>query len=146
MDTFKKKVQIRVYVLSLLAIGVILLYIGFMFFRPHLPILNSFAKGFHQGIFLGLELAIIGFLVRNAKALKNDEATKKLYIEEGDERTGLIIKNAASLGTSVAFTGLAVATAVAGFINITVFVTLLSTLLFMLVLFFSLWGYFAKRS
>lgn len=145
MKAFKKKVQTRIWIFSLLAVGVVLLYIGFLIYRPQLPVLSSFVKGFHQGIFLGLEVIIVGFLVRNVRAIKSEDALRKLHIEETDERTGQIIQNAATLGISIVLFGLALATAVAGFFNMIAFLTLLGTLLFMLILFFSLWGYYAKR-
>ncbi|WP_172194794.1 hypothetical protein [Saccharibacillus qingshengii] len=145
METFKKKVRIRIRVLWVLAAGIALIYAGFMFYRFELPVLNSFTKGFHQGIFFGLELIIIGFLVQYIRSSKSEEALKKMYIKENDEREGAIIRSAAALGTSIAFVGIAVATVIAGFLDTTAFITLLSTLLFMLIVFFSLWGYYGKR-
>ncbi len=145
MEPFKRKLRLRIRVLTLLAVAVALIYAGFMIYRSELPVLNSFIKGFHHGIFFGLELIILGFLVQYVKASKSEEATRKLQISENDERTGLILQKAASLGTSVAFFGIGTATIVAGFLNTVAFVTLLGTLLFVLIVFFSMWGYFAKR-
>lgn len=145
METLKKKIQMRIRVLSVLAVGVALIYLGFMFYRSELPVLNSFTRGFHQGIFFGLELIIFGFLMQYRRASRSEEALKKMHIEENDEREGLIIRSAASLGISIAFIGIAVATVIAGFLNTVAFITLLSTLMFMLIVFFSLWSYYGKR-
>lgn len=145
MDIFKKKVRVRIRALIVLAVAVALIYAGFMFYRSELPILNSFTKGFHQGIFFGLELIILGFLVMNIKGSKSDEALKKMYIEENDERYGLIVQKTASMTALLMFPALGVATVVAGFLNAAVFFALLGVLLFMLVLFYSIWAYFARR-
>ncbi|MDO3408284.1 hypothetical protein QWJ34_00735 [Saccharibacillus sp. CPCC 101409] len=146
MDLFHQKVRTRIRVLTALAVGVALIYAGFMLYRSELPILNSFTKGFHQGIFFGLELVILGFLAQNIKGSRNDAALKKMRIEENDERFGLIIQKTASMTALVMFAALGVATVIAGFLNAAVFFSLLGALLFMVVLFYSMWIYFAKRN
>lgn len=146
MDTFHQKVRTRIRVLAVLAVGVALIYTGFMLYRSELPILNSFTKGFHQGIFFGLELVILGFLVQNIKGSRSDAALKKMQIEENDERFSLIIQKTASVTALVMFAALGVATVIAGFLNAAVFFSLLGALLFMVVLFYGLWVYFAKRN
>ncbi|OWR28704.1 hypothetical protein CDO73_17555 [Saccharibacillus sp. O23] len=123
-----------------------MIYTGFMLYRSELPILNSFTKGFHQGIFFGLELVILGFLVQNIRGSRSDAALKKMHIEENDERFSLIIQKTASMTALAMFAALGVATVIAGFLDAAVFFALLGALLFMVILFYVLWIYFAKRN
>ncbi|WP_143536148.1 hypothetical protein [Saccharibacillus sp. O23] len=146
MDTFQQKVRTRIRLLAVLAVGVALIYTGFMLYRSELPILNSFTKGFHQGIFFGLELVILGFLVQNIRGSRSDAALKKMHIEENDERFSLIIQKTASMTALAMFAALGVATVIAGFLDAAVFFALLGALLFMVILFYVLWIYFAKRN
>lgn len=146
MDTFQQKVRTRIIVLTILAAAVALIYAGFMLYRSELPILNSFTKGFHQGVFFGLELVILGFLVQNIKGSRSETALKKMHIEENDERFSLIIQKTASMTALVMFAALGVGTVIAGFLNAAVFFAMLGSLLFMVILFYSMWVYFAKRN
>ncbi|CAM4304553.1 hypothetical protein [Saccharibacillus endophyticus] len=146
MHTFRQKVRTRIIVLTVLAMAVALIYTGFMLYRSELPILNSFTKGFHQGIFFGLELVILGFLAQNIKGSRSEAALKKMQIEENDERFSLIIQKTASMTCLVMFAALGVATVIAGFLNAAVFFALLGALLFMVILFYAMWIYFAKRN
>jgi len=146
MHTFQQKVRTRIIVLTVLAVAVALIYTGFMLYRSELPILNSFTKGFHQGIFFGLELVILGFLVQNIKGSRSEASLKKMQIEENDERFSLIIQKTASMTCLTMFAALGVATVIAGFLNAAVFFALLGTLLFMVILFYAMWIYFAKRN
>lgn len=79
------------------------------------------------------------------KVRNNETELKKMYIEENDERTGLILRNASTLGMSVILMGLGVAAIVSGFFSATVFSTLMACLLFILFVFFGLWAYYAKK-
>lgn len=146
MENFKTKVQKRTRVLSVLMVITALLFAGLFFYRDQLPVLPSFIKGFHQGAFVGLEIVLLSFLLVNRKAAKNEDALKKLYIEENDERTSSILQQGSTLAMSILFFGLGLATVVAGFFNPVVFFTLMGVLLFVLVLFFSLWMYYAKKT
>ncbi|MDF2923985.1 MAG: hypothetical protein K0R57_2899 [Paenibacillaceae bacterium] len=145
MDNYRTKVQNRINILSLVAVGTALIYTVLTLYRDHLPDIPSFINGFHSGAFFGLELIVILFIVKFFRVRKNDAALKKLHIEENDERTGLIIQKAGSLGMVIVLVGLTVATIISGFFNTFIFFTLLGALLFILLVFYSLWIYFAKK-
>lgn len=85
------------------------------------------------------------FLAKYIKASKNDAELKKLYIEENDERSVVIIQNASLLSIVMILVGLAIASVIAGFFNSLIFYTLLATLLFVLIVFFSVWKYYTKK-
>lgn len=145
MDNYKVQVKTRKNALSLVAAATLLIYVGLMFYRGGLPELPSFIKGFHTGAFIGAELCFVFFLAKYIKASKNDAELKKLYIEENDERSGLIIQSASTLSVVMILAGLAIASVIAGFFNSLIFYTLLATLLFVLIVFFALWMYYSKK-
>ena len=145
MEKYKEKVRIRTNSLSLLAVGTIIIYFVLMLNRDHLPVLPSFIKGFQLGAFIGLELFLVAFISKYMRARKDENRLKKMYIEENDERTGLIVLKAGSLGMVIISSGLGIATIIAGFFSATVFFTLMSALFFVLVVFYTLWVYFAKK-
>ncbi|WP_339296933.1 hypothetical protein MKY92_16405 [Paenibacillus sp. FSL R5-0623] len=144
MDKYKIKVKTRKNVLSLVAAATLLIYVGLIFYRGGLPDLPSFIKGFHTGAFIGVELAVAFFLVRYIKASNNEAELKKQYIEENDERSVMILQRAGTLSTAIILVGLGIASVIAGFFNPLIFYTLLTCLLFVLIVFFALWMYYAR--
>ncbi|WP_338587022.1 hypothetical protein V6669_16655 [Paenibacillus sp. Y5S-9] len=145
MDKYKIKVNTRKNVLSLVAAATLLIYVGLIFYRGGLPDLPSFIKGFHTGAFIGVEVAVAFFLVRYIKASNNEAELKKQYIEENDERSVMIFQSAGTLSTAIILIGLGIASVVAGFFNPLIFYTLLACLLFVLIVFFALWMYYARE-
>lgn len=145
MNAYKAKMRIRVNLISLAAVIAALVYVALSIYRDRLPELPSFIKGFHIGAFFGFEAVAASYLVKYMKVRKNETEMKKMFIEENDERTGLIIRNASTLGMSVILVGLGVAAIVSGFFSATIFFTLMASFLFILVVFFGLWTYYAKK-
>lgn len=145
MDKYKIKVKTRKNVLSLVAAATLLIYVGLIFYRGGLPDLPSFIKGFHTGAFIGVEVAVAFFLVRYIKASNNEAELKKQYIEENDERSVMILQRAGTLSTAIILIGLGIASVIAGFFNPLIFYTLLTCLLFILIVFFALWMYYARE-
>ncbi|KOR89245.1 hypothetical protein [Paenibacillus solani] len=145
MDKYKIKVKTRKNVLSLVATATLLIYVGLVFYRGGLPDLPSFIKGFHTGAFIGIEVAVVSFLVKYIKASKNEAELKKQYIEENDERSIMILHSASILSIAIILIGLGIASVIAGFFNPLIFYTLLVCLLFVLIVFFALWMYYAKK-
>ncbi|MEK4368318.1 hypothetical protein [Paenibacillus sp. FSL R5-0473] len=145
MDKYKIKIKTRKNVLSLVAAATLLIYVGLIFYRGGLPDLPSFIKGFHTGAFIGVEVAVAFFLVRYIKASNNEAELKKQYIEENDERSVMILQRAGTLSTAIILIGLGIASVIAGFFNPLIFYTLLTCLLFILIVFFALWMYYARE-
>lgn len=145
MEKYKETLRTRMNGLSLIAACAAVIYIGLTFYRDRLPVLPSFIKGFHTGAFIGIELIVAAYLGKYLRARKDEQVLKKMFIEETDERTSLILHKASTLGMIVIFGGLALATMVAGFFNTVAFFTLMGALVFALVVFYVLWVYFAKK-
>ncbi|MCM3747791.1 hypothetical protein M3223_10520 [Paenibacillus pasadenensis] len=145
MNAYKEKLRTRINLISFAAAAAALVYVVLTIYREQLPVLPSFIKGFHIGAFIGFELFAVWYLVRCMKARKNEAEMKKMFIEENDERTGLIIRNASTLGISVVLIGLAVAAIISGFFSATVFFSLMGSLLFVLIVFYALWVYYASK-
>ncbi|MET1170867.1 hypothetical protein BK124_02975 [Paenibacillus amylolyticus] len=145
MDKYKIKIKTRKNVLSLVAAATLLIYVGLIIYRGGLPDLPSFIKGFHTGAFIGVEVAVAFFLVRYIKASNNEAELKKQYIEENDERSVMILQRAGTLSTAIILIGLGIASVIAGFFNPLIFYTLLTCLLFVLIVFFALWMYYARE-
>lgn len=128
MEKFKVKIQKRVLILSLTAIFTaavfILLLSGLLMDTPSIP---EFIKGFNMGVFCGLELILIFFTVKYFMSMKNEEALKKLYIEENDERRKVIMEKTGAVGMLLFTIISAIGTVIAGFFDLTVFYTLLGT-------------------
>ena len=145
MDKYREKLKVRTNILSLVAAVTLLIYVGLLFYRDRLPELPSFIQGFQTGVVLGIELGVISYLAKYMRALKNEAKLKKLFIEETDERTGLILRNASTLTVTVSLVVLGIAATIAGFFNSLVFFTLLGALFFVLIIFYTMWIYFAKK-
>jgi len=145
MNAYKEKIQVRMKLVSLTVVAVALVFAGLTTFRDHLPVLPSFIKGFNIGVFAGFELVAVFYLATCMKVRKNETDMKKMFIKESDERTGLIIRNASTLGISVILVGLGISVIVAGFFSTTVFVTLLCSLIFVSIVFYTLWIYYARK-
>lgn len=128
MEKFRAKIQKRVTVLSLTAIFTAAVYLllisGLVMDTPSVP---GFIRGFNMGAFAGVELILVFFTVRYFVSMKNDDTLKKLYIEENDERTKLILEKTGAVGMLLFIIVSAVGAIVAGFFNETVFYTLLGT-------------------
>lgn len=89
----------------------------------------DFAIGFATGIFIGLEFLIVAYMVRYRAALQDDAKLKAMYIKENDERKQYIMTKIGSAGLNLVVGGLMLGALFSCFINMTVFVTLLCTLL-----------------
>lgn len=145
MEAYKAKLRSRINALSLAAAGSALIFAGLLLFREHAPSVPSFIKGFHIGVFIGLELIIVFYLSKCVRAYKNEEQRKRMRIAETDERTGLVIQRASSLGISVTMFGLGLAAVISGFLSTVVFFTVLGVLLFVLIVFYGSWAYVARK-
>lgn len=85
---------------------------------------------FTSGFFVGVQAVMIYFMYQYIAALKNEEKLKALYIAETDERNKYIAAQIGGTGIDIILCGLALAMVVSGFLNRTVFLSLLAALLF----------------
>ncbi len=130
MEKFKEKILKRTLFMSLVTILIAITYLVFSLNRDNLPSVPDFIRGFHTGSFAGVELVAVFFLAKYVGSLRKDELLKKLYIEENDERTKTIMQKSGALGMVICMEGLALATIIAGFIDVKVFFSLLGALIF----------------
>ena len=82
--------------------------------------------GYVFGASIGIFSAMLGYLIRNIRAIKNDKKLKELYVKEHDERA-IRIQTLAGNTTMkcLLWMGL-VATVIAGYFSITVSTTILT--------------------
>ncbi|MDF2573055.1 MAG: hypothetical protein K0R55_4659 [Sporomusa sp.] len=130
MEKFKQKVQQRTAIMGLVMVVMAVVFTYLSGFEGDLPSIPDFIKGFHSGIFTGLELILVFFTAKNLTSMKNETVLKKLYIEETDERTAMIMQKTGAMGMTICMIGLAAATVVSGFYNEVVFFSLLGATIF----------------
>lgn len=90
----------------------------------------DFAWGFQAGAIGGLELVLVFLTVWYLISMRDEKALKKLYIQENDERTLMIMQKTGAIGMTVCSIGLAFAAVIASFFDQTVFFTLLGSAVF----------------
>ena len=109
---------------------------------------SHWASGWHGYIFgasIGIFSAMLGFLIRNSRAMKNEKKLKELYVKEHDERT-IRIQTLAGNTTMkcLLWMGL-VATIIAGYFSITVSITIFVCIWISSSLNLLLIGYYNKK-
>lgn len=131
MEQYKKKISNRIIWMAILTIliglsNVILNYI----YKDQMTTIPDFIRGFQVGVFCGVEVILIYTIFKYMAALKDEKKLKQLSIAEKDERTKLIMQKTGEMGMNICYIGLAIAAIIAGFINETVFLTLLGATIF----------------
>ena len=81
--------------------------------------------GYLFGTSIGTFSAMLGYLIRNIRAMKNDKQLKELYVKEHDERTIRIQTLAGNTAMQCLLWMGLVATVIAGYFSITVSTTIL---------------------
>jgi len=107
--------------------------------------LDGFASGFRTGIFVVFVASMMNSIMRAARALRSEDALRRLYIQESDERTNLIRDRVGRAGLDFITGGLATASFIAGMFNETVFYTLCGALAFAVLVKASLKFYYSRR-
>jgi len=127
MDDYRKTVKNRIVVMSVfncMAICLIILANMGIF-----PVANGghmdFIRGFLTGVIIALELLFVIYIAIFGRTLKNEEALRKQYIRETDERNHAILEKIGGIGYQFLPPLFLTATVVSGFFNQTVFFTLL---------------------
>jgi hypothetical protein len=132
MEKFKNVLKRRIaFMLAFngLAIAFIILSIYIARLKSHNGSeMDGFVSGFQIGIYFGLQIVIIIYVIKYLKALKSDIELKKLYIKENDEREKVIRDKIGGVGLDFSLAVIATAAVISGFFNQTVFMTLLAVL------------------
>ena len=143
MEQYKEKLKTARVIYAVAAL--ILLAFGILSFLSECGIVNitpvvgdshwqSKWRGFVSGASCGIAAFIIVSLMRISKALKDDAALKKLYVQANDERQQQIWVSARAAAMQICLIGGLVAGIVAGYFDVTVSVTILTcTVLYALV-------------
>lgn len=92
----------------------------------HIP---DFIRGFQSGLFCGLELVMVCYIFKIRVALKQEDALKKMYIAEHDERAASIRLHTFATSGVVSLGLLALAAIIAGFFDEKICLTLVIVLL-----------------
>ncbi|HAS74522.1 MAG TPA: hypothetical protein DCS67_10290 [Clostridiales bacterium UBA8960] len=99
---------------------------------------------FTIGFFVGIQLLVIIGMFKTQSALRDDAKLRALYIKEHDERTLSIEEKIGGPGINLIIAALGLATIIAIYLNQTVFFTLLSTLIFTVIVKAALKLYYRK--
>lgn len=129
MEKFKVKVRNRSRFLVILFIAVVAVYLILLNLEG-LQKTSGNITGFNAGMLTGFAALLCVDLLKYQRSMRNEEAFKKLYIEENDERSLMILQKTGAVGINLCIIGLAFGTIISGFFNETVFYTLLAATLF----------------
>ncbi|GAA0180152.1 hypothetical protein SH2C18_28960 [Clostridium sediminicola] len=126
----KKRLSLMIGFNSIVVVFIVLIgYLGNTTVQLNENI-SDMIHGFQVGIFIGIQILIVIQIKKYNTALKSKDALKKLYIEEHDERTKLIKDKIGGMGLNLCICGIGAATVTAGFFSKIVFITLLSVLIY----------------
>lgn len=95
--------------------------------------ISDFMHGAQVGLFAGFFAIMFKAIIKYARAIKDENRIKVIYIEENDEREKLIKGKIGGAGFDFITGVIMLAIVIAGFFNGIVFLTLLSTLAFMII-------------
>lgn len=92
----------------------------------HFCVGETLSSGFTLGFATGIAAVALFFVVQSARALRNSEKLRKMYIAETDERNSIFKVAAQFLGILIILAAVALATLVSSYFNRTVFYTFVS--------------------
>ncbi len=132
MEKFRKVIQIRlvgacIYDVLLITLVVIL---QFTSFGAKEGSMQALGQSFGMGAGTGILLVTLYFVRKYAIVLRNEDKLKALYIEEKDERKSFIYAKIGGSSMNFIIMSATLSTIVAGYLNETVFVTLIAVTLF----------------
>ena len=126
MEEFRKKVETRLRVYTIICCGSLGLYFTLRFLTKGA---SDFAQGLTMGVLCGMEFVAVFNLVRMLAATRNEEKLREMYINETDERNCAIQKATSQKSAAISMVGTAVAAIVAGFFDAKICMTLVAVLL-----------------
>ena len=130
MNKFKAKIRNRTIFLIILFVSMISIYLILFLNQDKLSSPSNDIINFHGGALSSFSILIILHIVRNLRAIRNENKLKKLYIGENDERSIMIMQKTGAFGINICIIGFTCATIIAGYFNKVVFSTLLGATLF----------------
>lgn len=134
MEQYKEKLKIQNWIFgisclillafALLAIGSELGWFSILIPATHDERWRSTWYGYITGSCAGVFAVMLGGLIRNVRALKDEKKLKKLFVEAHDERTIQIQTMARNTAMQILLCAGLVATVIAGYFNVTVSITI----------------------
>lgn len=106
---------------------------------------QSMWRGFVSGAAVGLLICMIVILVRNDLALRSEQALKKRYVKDHDERTIQIWTSARALSMQIFLLVGLVAIVVAGYFSMTVSITIWACLMLQIAIGLACKLYYGKK-
>lgn len=107
-------------------------------FRTEMPGVDEhtlgMARGFQSGMFAGLSLLLVWQLIVALRALRSEDARRRLYVQENDERRRFILDKMGGFAYNLAMGVVGAAGCIAGYFNLVVSSTLILTLVGMALL------------
>lgn len=145
MEAFKRKLKARVVWLAAAMLGIAAIYFILLFWGDRLSSVPAYGKEFVTGAFIGLIAVLLAYIIRTVSYLGSEEKIQGLYIKENDERRCLILQKTGSLGFRLSGVGLGFAAIIAGFFNLTVSLSLVGAILFLVLVKLGLRIYYERR-
>lgn len=148
MDKFRRSIKTRMYtgvvIILICAALIILDQVGFFdnseFFRKYENI-----SAFQLGFLVGISLVALFNMFRLRKIVKNPTELQKLYNKENDERLALIRQKSGMPIIMITSGIMILAAVVAGYINETVFFTLIAAAMAQIVISLAVKVYYMRK-
>lgn len=135
MEKYRKTLIKRIIIMVIADVGLTLLYL-FQIPEKLKPIENAnfsdYIKGFQAGMISVLDIFFLYLSIRYYLTLKKEEALKKLYYAETDERQKFIREKTGGTVLIVCAVMILIGAIIAAYFNETVFFTMLGCSLFLL--------------
>ena len=130
MNDFKKTLKIRNACMIVTALIIAVIYFVLLIIKDRSEI-STDAIHFQTGIFMVLEIILLGSTLRNVFTMKSHEKLQTLYIKENDERNAMIKQKTGSMLLPINAAGFGIAANMAIYYSQTVFFTLVGAIGFM---------------
>lgn len=141
MEDFKKKVEKRALISTILCSSSLAVYFALRFLTKNA---DDFGQGLAMGVWVGLELDALVNTVRMFATLKSEKALKALYIKENDERNKAIERETSQKSIIISSVGIAAGAIVSGFFDVKVCAVLCVVLAFIALVITCMRAYYNK--
>lgn len=142
MDKFKKQLESRNKWLGVLL--VVYFVVGIMV-RFVLSDVNDIGNDFLMGLFMGLCILALVYLLKSHKAINDETKLRELYIRENDERKMMIKQRMCQSSLIVIIIGLMFAISIAIYIHLIVAYTLMITAFVMMFIVLGFKIYYSRK-
>ena len=141
MEDFKKKVEKRALISTILCSSSLAVYFALRFLTKNA---SDFGQGLAMGVWIGMEFVAVVNTVRLFATLKSEKALKALYIKENDERNKAIERETSQKSMLSSSVGIAAGAVVSGFYDVKICAALCGALTFMALVTLCMRAYYNK--